>query len=92
MKSLFEVEKQNIAGHCQQTFEYKQFVDITKQGFASTLQVNFPAHNLNFHWRWRWSDWIQAIFLNIFYFTYKPINDKISKKKSIVLFFGSASD
>ena len=29
-------------------------------------QVNFPSNNLNFHWRW-W-DWIQAIFLNIFYF------------------------
>ena len=29
----------------------------------------FPAHNLNFHWRWRWWDRIQAIFLNLFYFT-----------------------
>ena len=29
-------------------------------------QVNFPANNLNFHWRW-WN-WIQAIFLNNFYF------------------------
>ena len=29
----------------------------------------FPTHNLNFHWRWRWWDRIQAIFLNIFYFT-----------------------
>ena len=33
-------------------------------------QVNFPAHNLNFHWRWRWWDRIHAIFLNLFYFTY----------------------
>ena len=31
-------------------------------------QVNFPANNLNFHWRWRWWDQIQAIFLNLFYF------------------------
>ena len=29
-------------------------------------QVNIPANNLNFHWRWR--DRIQAIFLNLFYF------------------------
>ena len=33
-------------------------------------QVNFPANNLNFHWRQRWWDRIQAIFLNLFYFTY----------------------
>ena len=31
-------------------------------------QVKFSAHNLNFHWRWRWWDQIQAIFLNLFYF------------------------
>ena len=29
----------------------------------------FPAHNLNFHWRWRWWHRIRAIFLNLFYFT-----------------------
>ena len=34
-KSLLEVERQNIAGHCQQTFENNKFVDI--------IQVNFPA-------------------------------------------------
>ena len=26
----------------------------------------FPVRNLNFYWRWL--DWIQAIFLNLFYF------------------------
>ena len=40
---------QNIAGHCQQTFENKKIVDITQQYFAILPQVNFPAHNLNFH-------------------------------------------
>ena len=44
------------------------FGDNAQQCFAFTPQANFPAHNLNFHWRWRWWDWIQAIFLNIFYF------------------------
>ena len=32
-------------------------------------QVNFPANNLNFHWRWRWWDQINAIFLIFFYYT-----------------------
>ena len=59
---------QNNAGHCQQTFKNKKFVDITQQCFALLLQVNFPANNLNFHWRWRLWDQIQAIFLYLFYF------------------------
>ena len=41
--------------------------DILQQCFALLSQVNFPTNNLNIHWRWR--DWFQAIFLNIFYFT-----------------------
>ena len=36
------------------------------QCFAFSTQVNFPTNNLNF--QWRWLDWIQAIFLNLFYF------------------------
>jgi len=47
------------------TFCFQKFVDITQQCFALLPQVNFPAKNLNFHWRW----WDQ-IFLNLFYFTY----------------------
>ena len=34
--------------------------------FAFTLQENFPAHDLNFHWGW-WNQ-IQATFYNLFYF------------------------
>ena len=44
--------------------------------FCLITSSNFPANDLNFHWRWRWWDWIQAIFLNIFYFnskTFLPI-------------------
>ena len=41
-------KRQNVAGSCQQTFENKEFVDITQQCFAFTPQANFPAHNLNF--------------------------------------------
>ena len=36
--------------------------------FALLPQVNIPTNNLNFHWRCKWLDWIQSIFLNIFYF------------------------
>ena len=38
------------------------------QCFAFTPQGNLPNHNLNFHWRW--CNRIQAIFLNLFYFTW----------------------
>ena len=39
--------------------------------FTLLPQVNFPANN--FHWRWRWWDRIQAIFLNLFYFSIRSI-------------------
>ena len=39
-----------------------KFVDITQQCFALLSEVIFPAHYLNFHWRWRWWDQIQATF------------------------------
>ena len=55
---------QNIAGHCQQTFDYNKFVASP----SNVLPYYFSTNNLNFHWRWRWWDWIQAIFLNLFYF------------------------
>ena len=47
-ESFLEVQKQNIVGHCQQTFENKKFVDITQQCFALLPQVDFPVNNLNF--------------------------------------------
>ena len=50
-------------------FVSKKIVDITQQCFALFPQVNFHTQNLNFHWIWRWWDQIQAIFLNLFYFT-----------------------
>ena len=45
-------------------------VDNAQQCLAFTPQANFPTHNLNFHWRWRWWDRIQDTFWNLFYFTY----------------------
>ena len=43
---------QNNAGHCQQTFKNKKFVDIPQQCFALLVilpQVNFPTIISNFH-------------------------------------------
>ena len=48
------------------TLKYKKFVDITQQFFAWLPQVTIPTKNLNFQWRQRWWDQIQAIFLNLF--------------------------
>ena len=45
--SLLEEKRQNIVGHCQQTFQ--KFVDITQQYFALLLQANLPANDFNFH-------------------------------------------
>ena len=47
--SLRCLPSQNIAGRCQQTFENKEFVDITQQCFALLPQVNFLANNLISH-------------------------------------------
>ena len=62
-------KSKTLLGLCQQTFESKNIVDIIHQWFAFLHQVNLLANNLNFHWRWRWWDRIQTIFLNLFYFT-----------------------
>ena len=52
------------ANHC-----WALSTNIWKKKFVDLLpQVNFPANNLNFLWRWRWWDRIQAIFLIFFYF------------------------
>ena len=50
--SLLEVIRQNIAGWCQQTFCFQRFVDNAQQCFAFTSRATFPAHNLNFRWKW----------------------------------------
>ena len=34
-------------------FFFRMCVDNAQQCFAFTPEANFPAHNLNFHWRWR---------------------------------------
>ena len=47
---------------CQQSFCFQKFVDNAQQFFALLPQVNFPAHNLNFRWWWRWWDQIKATF------------------------------
>ena len=56
--------------------------------FVLLPQINFPANDLNFHWRWRWWDWIQAIFLNLFYF----IEFKSLHKILLQLFYGNKAN
>ena len=70
-ESLLEVIliRHNIAGWCQKSFCFQKFVDNVSQCFVFTHWANFPTHNLSFHCRWRWWDWIQAVFLNLLYFT-----------------------
>ena len=61
------------AKHCwtlSTNFWIQQFVVNAQQCFAFTPRTIFPAHNLNFHWRWRWWDQIQATFQNLFYFNF----------------------
>ena len=57
----------NKAKHCfanQHFFVFKSLlIDNAQQCFASTPQANFTVHNLNFYWRWRWWDRIQAKYL-----------------------------
>ena len=63
--------KDGKAKHCwmlSKTFEYKNFVDNAQQCFPYTPQANFPANDLDFHWRWMWWDQNQATFLNLLYF------------------------
>ena len=49
-------------------FCFQKYFDTTHQCFFLLPQVNFTAKILNFHWRWRWWEQIQDIFLDVFYF------------------------
>ena len=71
-------------------FVYKRFCQFHSYmsiNFLFSTKVNFPANNLNFHWRWL--DWIQAIFLNLFYFL--PPAASLSASRSLARFFICAS-
>ena len=63
--------------------KFSWVVKAKHQCFALLPQVNFPANNLNFLWRLRW---IQAIFLNLFYFT-SFLQDTVSNSKTRTWFF-----
>ena len=62
VKVWLKWKSKTLLGVGQHTFENKKCVDITHQCFALLPQLNFPAHNLNFHWRWRWWNQIQITF------------------------------
>ena len=44
--------------------------NIIKKLLKTKSLLTSPTNDLNFQSRWGWWDWIQTIFLNIFYFNY----------------------
>ena len=63
---------------------------LTSPSNVLSYYLKFPVNNLNFHWRWRWWDQIQAIFLNLFYFNLKfrtLSGEYITRLKSKLLLF-----
>ena len=55
-----------LLGIVKKLFSFKSLLTTS----SSFCLYTFPAHNLNFHWKWR--DRIQAIFLNPFQFMCYP--------------------
>ena len=72
------------AKHCWPLSANFLYSKVYWQHPAIFCLFTFPAHTLNFHWKWRWWDQIQAIFLNIFYF---EINFNLVSK-NLVLWYG----
>ena len=64
-KYCLRCKSKTLLGVVSKLLKAKKNIDITQQCFALLPQVNYPANNLNFYWRRRWLDWIQAIFLNL---------------------------
>ena len=58
-----------LMGFVNKLLKTKRLLTSPSYVLPSLPQVNFPAHNLNFHWKWRWWDWIQTTISNNFYFT-----------------------
>ena len=59
---------------------------LLKTKSLSTSSSNvLLANNLNFYWRWRWWDQIQAIFLNLFYFKLWQVIIRLNKNKKYTL-------
>ena len=57
-----------LLGLVNKLLKTKSLMTSPSNVFPSYLKL--PASNLSFHQSWRWWDWIQATFLNLFYFTY----------------------
>ena len=59
-----------LLGNVNKLLKTKSLLTSPRNVFALLPKVNFPTNNLNFHSRWRWWDWIQAICLYLFYIAY----------------------
>ena len=68
MEILFQIVggKGVNAKHCWMFSTNFWIQKVCWQYPAMFCLYTFFFHNLNFHWRWRSWDWIQAIFLNLF--------------------------
>ena len=56
--------KKNILGDVNQLFVFKSSLTTPCKVLPLDLHQNFPP----IIWMWRWWNWIQAIYLNLFYF------------------------
>ena len=68
-KVCLRCKGKTLPGFVNKLFVFKSLLKMSSY-VAFTPQANFPVHNLNFHWRSRWWDQIQAIFSNLLYFEF----------------------
>ena len=59
-------EGKTLLGNVNKHLKTKSLLTSPSNVFALLPQVNSPANNLNFHWRWGWWDRIQAYLLKSF--------------------------
>ena len=74
--------RENPKCDVKQTFCFQKFVDNAKQWFVFTPQANFPAHNLNFHWRSPFK--IFSSLLTFGYILHSSDNEEIQWKPLIM--------
>ena len=67
-KVCLRCKGKKLLGVVNKLFVFRSLLTTSSNALPLHLKQTFPPINLNFHSRWRRWDWIQAIFLNLFYF------------------------
>ena len=62
-KNCLRCKGKTFLGIVNKLFVFKSLLTTTNNGLPLHLKQTFPTI------RWKWLDWIQAIILNLFYFT-----------------------